>query len=56
MERDCVRLSLERLMTFPFVAERVRAGKLQLDGGRFGIADGKLELLDRKSGSFVTVD
>jgi carbonic anhydrase len=56
MERDCVRLSLERLMTFPFVAERVRAGKLQLDGGRFGIADGKLELLDRKSDRFVTVD
>ena len=24
VERECVRLSLERLMTFPFVAERVR--------------------------------
>ncbi len=47
MERDCIRLSLERLMTFPFIAERVEAGTLTLDGARFGIADGRLELLDR---------
>jgi carbonic anhydrase len=55
MERDCVRLSLKNLMTFPFVAERVKAGRLQIDGARFGIADGKLELLDRKSGDFIAV-
>ena len=30
MERDCIRLSLENLMTFPFVAERVTAGTLTL--------------------------
>jgi carbonic anhydrase len=56
MERGAVRLSLERLMTFPFVAERVRAGKLRLDGGRFGIADGQLEILDRASDRFVNID
>ena len=56
MERDCVRLSLENLMTFPFVAERVKAGTLAVHGGRFGIADGRLEILDRASGAFVTVD
>jgi carbonic anhydrase len=56
MERDCIRLSLERLMTFPFVAERVQAGRLALDGARFGIADGRLELLDAASGDFVAVD
>jgi len=56
MERDCVRLSLDNLMTFPFVAERVRAGKLHLSGARFGIADGRLEVLDRDSGAFVAVD
>ena len=55
MERDCVRLSLENLLTFPFVAERVRAGTLSLSGARFGIADGQLEVLDRASGEFVTV-
>ena len=55
MERDCVRLSLDNLMTFPFVAERVRAGTLALHGARFGIADGQLEMLDPKTGDFVAV-
>lgn len=54
VERECVKLSLERLMTFPFVAERVKAGLLTLQGGRFGIADGKLDLLDER-GIFVPV-
>lgn len=56
MERDCVRLSLGNLMSFPFVAERVVAGRLALHGGRFGIADGKLEILDRASGEFHAVE
>ncbi len=55
LEHETIKLSLERLMTFPFVAERVAAGKLQLDGARFGIADGVLEVLDRKSGRFEPV-
>jgi carbonic anhydrase len=56
MERDCVRLSLENLMTFPFVAERVKAGTLALHGARFGIANGKLEVLNRATGDFESVD
>ena len=56
MERDAVRLSLERLMTFPFVAERVRAGTLALHGARFGIADGQLEVLDPRTNKFVSVE
>ena len=56
MERDCIRLSLENLMTFPFVAERVRGGNLSLDGARFGIADGKLEILDRATDTFLAVE
>jgi carbonic anhydrase len=55
MERDCVRLSLENLMTFPFVAARVNGGTLRLNGARFGIADGELEVLDRQSGEFRAV-
>jgi carbonic anhydrase len=55
LEHDGVRLSLERLMEFPFVAERVRAGQLELNGARFGIADGRLELLDRKTDMFVAL-
>jgi carbonic anhydrase len=56
MERDCVRLSLENLMTFPFVAERVKAGTLALHGARFGIANGELEVLEPKTGDFVVVE
>jgi carbonic anhydrase len=56
LERGGVRLSLERLMTFPFVAERVKSGHLALNGAHFGIADGRLEILDAKSGEFVAVD
>ncbi len=55
VERECVRLSLERLMTFPFVAERVHADELRLEGAQFGIADGKLDLLDRATGAFAPV-
>jgi carbonic anhydrase len=54
-ERETVKLSLERLMSFPFIAERVNAGSLSLVGMRFGIADGKLELLDTASGEFETI-
>ena len=56
MERDCIRLSLANLMTFPFVNERVKSGLLRLNGARFGIADGKLELLDEKSDVFRLVE
>jgi len=56
MERDAVRLSLERLTSFPFITERVQAGSLELHGARFGIADGKLEVLDPASDRFVTTE
>ncbi len=56
MERDCIRLSLENLMTFPFVAEQVKAGRVQLYGARFGIANGQLEVLDPTSDQFIAVE
>ncbi len=56
MERAAVRLSLDRLMSFPFVAERVQRGSLDLHGARFGIAEGKLEVLDPASGNFEAID
>ena len=56
MERDCIRLSLDNLMSFPFVAEPVTAGRLSLHGARFGIANGKLEVLDRASGKFLDIE
>ena len=52
VERNTVKLSVERLMGYPFIAERVAAGKLAVDGARFNIANGVLELLDKKTGKF----
>ena len=55
LERDAVLLSMERLMTYPFVAERVRAGTLEINGARFGIADGRLEVFDKAAQTFVAI-
>ena len=52
VEHESIKLSLERLMAFPFVAEAVSAGRLKLVGARFSIFDGRLELLDPDSGKF----
>jgi len=55
LERDTVLLSMERLLSYPFVAERVRAGALEINGARFGIANGKLEIFDKAAASFVVI-
>ncbi|HEY4123008.1 MAG TPA: carbonic anhydrase [Rhizomicrobium sp.] len=55
VEREAVKLSVERLLQYPFIDERVKAGTLQVDGTRFGIADGVLELLDQQTGNFMPV-
>lgn len=47
-EEAVVRLSLDNLRTFPWIAEREAAGELELVGLHFGIADG---LLRRLTGS-----
>lgn len=44
-EETVVRLSIENLRTFPWIAERERAGSLTLSGLHFGIADGILRAL-----------
>ena len=40
-----VRRSMERLLTYPFVSQRVASGDLHIHGARFGIADGELDWL-----------
>jgi len=55
VEREAVKLSVARLLDYPFIAERVKAGNLQVDGARFGIANGVLEILDQKTGTFEPV-
>lgn len=44
-EEAVVRLSIENLRTFPWIAEREAAGALALTGLHFGIADGILRAL-----------
>ncbi|TCT07563.1 carbonic anhydrase [Aquabacter spiritensis] len=53
-ELCCVRLSLGNLATFPWVAERVATGELSLNGAYFGVATGRLEVMD-EDGEFRAV-
>jgi carbonic anhydrase len=46
-EHEAVRVSLDNLMSFPFVAERVLDGRLKLHGAHFDIRTGVLTVLDR---------
>lgn len=49
-EHEAVRVSLDNLMTFPWVAEAVHAGRLALHGAHFGVATGRLVLIDPEGG------
>jgi carbonic anhydrase len=53
-ERESVRLSLENLQSFPWIAERVAAGDLKLGGAMFDIRSGLLHRL-QPDGSFQPV-
>jgi carbonic anhydrase len=49
-ERAAVQLSLSNLLSFPFVAEKVASGALNLEGARFDIATGELDLYNQDRG------
>ncbi len=49
-ERGAVELSLSHLMTFPFVADKVQSNDLNLEGARFDIATGTLDLYNHSRG------
>ena len=55
LEHASIRHSLRNLETFPFIRERVAAGRLHLHGAYFDIADGRLLGLDQDSGRFTAV-
>ncbi len=55
LERVAVQISLENLMTFPFVAERVHSGSLSLHGLWYDIRDGIVECYDPDSDSFQRI-
>ncbi len=52
LELETVKVSLANLRSFPFIAERERAGLLKLHGAYFGIAEGRLSVLDEQTGAF----
>jgi carbonic anhydrase len=54
-EHKVVQRSLANLVTFPFVAEAVDAGRLALHGAWFSIAEGALHWLDPATGTFAHI-
>ena len=54
-ERVAVLTSLENLLTFPFVRDRVEAGSLSLHGLRYDISEGTLEGYQPASQTFQAV-
>ncbi len=55
-EQNAVLVSLENLTTFPWVRERIDAGKLQLHGWYVDISGPTLSTYDWEQGRFVAVD
>jgi carbonic anhydrase len=55
LEEENVRLGLKNLMTYPWIKERVEAGKLELVGGHFSIAHGILYVCTLEDGTFRAV-
>ena len=55
LEKEAVLVSLENLMTFPFIREAVENDMLALHGLWTEIGDGELEYFDAKASSFLPV-
>ena len=55
LEREGIRLSIENLMTFPFISELVDDGQLELHGLWHDIKSGELMMLSPKSERFEIV-
>jgi carbonic anhydrase len=55
LEQASILNSLDNLATFPFVAERLRDGRLSVHGAYFSIGSGRLLAYEPDSGAFVTV-
>ena len=53
-EHEVIRLSLDNLRSFPWIAERMAAGTLRLHGAHFDIRSGILTLLDAE-GRFAAI-
>lgn len=56
MEFAAIRQSLDNLRTFPWVADKEKAGTLKLRGAHFSIKEGVLYSLDEDTGVFLPED
>lgn len=56
MEFAAIRQSLDNLRSFPWLAEKEKAGHLKLRGAHFSIYEGILYSLDEESGAFLPED
>lgn len=52
-EQASILVSLEHLLSYPWLAERVRSGQIVLDGWYFDLHDGTLWGFDTRTGQFV---
>jgi carbonic anhydrase len=55
LEKESVRVSLDNLMTFPFVRQAVEDERLSLHGLWLDIGEGRLEAFSKEKGRFVEV-
>ena len=52
LELAAIRHSLGNLRSYPYIAQKEAAGELKLHGCHFGIAKGRLSILDEETGTF----
>jgi carbonic anhydrase len=55
LAKESIRQSLRNIRTFPWAKNLEERGKLKLHGAYFGVADGRLQVLDDESGKFEPV-
>lgn len=54
-EKEGIKQSIDNLMTFPWVKERVENGELQLHGWRYDLYSSQLCAMDKESGTFIRI-
>jgi carbonic anhydrase len=54
-EHEAVKVSLENLLTFPWIKQAVDAGQMQTHGWYFDLETATLHILDKTSGAFKAV-
>jgi carbonic anhydrase len=55
LEQAAIAHSLDNLLTFPGLRKMVERGSVMLHGAYFGVATGRLSVLDRATGEFMPV-